>query len=666
MKKIHLFVYHKHLDTVIEKLHENGFMQIIHIGKNEPDLINETQPTSMHPEADTLITYELRLTRLIDILKKIQKKPSGIKALLHPQLPEIQPIEKKPLSALYQDIDTTLKDIEENILTHHKKAEQLQEKKNDLQQKIDQVSYLKKFSIPLEEITETPYTITKAGLTTDLQNLQKIVNQNGLITLASHQFGTRKKTQWAILLTSHISHKETLEKIARDFLSEFDLTDLQGTPAEAIKDLKNQQETIIHEQSSIKEELQNYADHHLNQLLALREQTQIQRIEKEIPKNFVKTQLTYVIQGWVIEKNVEPLKQQLSQLTNDHVAVDITTPLPNPDHPPTYIKTPWWAQGFRDLLEMFSTPKYNELNPTVIMGIFFVLFFGFMLGDAGYGSILLVLSLIGFLKFGKYSDMIRNWSFMGIWMGITSVIIGILTYSIFGNLIHLFFFNDPPAPIYSFTFLNITFPIDSLRDPLLILTAALVLGLVQLNTGLLLGMIQAVKQKLYKQLLTEHFCWVPLQLGGGLLIGRYILGWQLTQPLFYAAAGMVIIGLLLLFVASGPVGFFDITGYVGDWLSYARLLALGLATAGMALAFNIVSQLLGEMIPVVGIIVTVLLLIIMHLVNLALSTLGAAVHSLRLQYVEFFNRFYEGGGSTFSPFKITRKYTQLKEKKKEA
>ena len=97
---------------------------------------------------------------------------------------------------------------------------------------------------------------------------------------------------------------------------------------------------------------------------------------------------------------------------------------------------------------------------------------------------------------------------------------------------------------------------------------------------------------------------------------------------------------------------------MGDWLSYARLLALGLATAGMALAFNVVSQLLGEMIPFIGIVVTVVLLLVLHLVNLAISALGAGVHSLRLQYVEFFNRFYEGGGHEFTPFKIKRKYTQ--------
>jgi len=312
---------------------------------------------------------------------------------------------------------------------------------------------------------------------------------------------------------------------------------------------------------------------------------------------------------------------------------------------------------------MFATPKYNELNPTIIMGIFFVFFFGMMLSDAGYGSIILLLSLFGYIKLGKHSEMIRSWAFMGIWMGLITTIIGLLTNSLFGDFIPRFIYGNPTAPLYSITVSGIHLPLEPLKDPLTILSIALIFGLVHLNVGIFLGIYQAFKRKEYKLMLTERFCFIPLQLGGGTLIGHYILSWEISSIVFYAAGVMVIIGLILLFISTGPIGFFDITGYVGDWLSYARLLALGLATAGMALAFNVVSQLLGEMIPFVGIIVLIILLVIMHMVNLGLQALGAAVHSLRLQYVEFFNRFYEGGGHEFEPFTIKRKYTKMEEGK---
>jgi len=293
-----------------------------------------------------------------------------------------------------------------------------------------------------------------------------------------------------------------------------------------------------------------------------------------------------------------------------------------------------------------------------MMGIFFIIFFGIMLGDAGYGLIILLLSLFAYLKFGNLSPMIKNWGFMGIWLGLVTTLVGFLTYSIFGNLIHLIMQGESTQLMYQFNLLNVQFPIDSLKDPITILTVALVLGIVHLNVGVIYGLIQAFMQKKYKEMLTEKLCWIPLQIGGGALIGYFILDWTLPQPMFYISAALVVVGLIQLIYASGPIGFFNITGYVGDWLSYARLLALGLATAGMALAFNVVSQLLGEMIPFIGIIVTVVLLLVLHMVNLAISALGAGVHSLRLQYVEFFNRFYEGGGHEFTPFKIKRKYTQ--------
>jgi V/A-type H+-transporting ATPase subunit I len=217
--------------------------------------------------------------------------------------------------------------------------------------------------------------------------------------------------------------------------------------------------------------------------------------------------------------------------------------------------------------------------------------------------------------------------------------------------------------LYQFTLMGVRFPIDSLKDPITILTMALILGLIHLNIGIILGLYQAYKRNHYKKMFTERFCWIPLQIGGGMLIGYFILDWYLTDFLFLVAVILVIIGMIQLVYAAGPVGFFDITGYVGDWLSYARLLALGLATAGMALAFNVVSKLLGEMIPFIGIIITILLLIVLHVVNLAISALGAGVHSLRLQYVEFFNRFYEGGGILFTPFQTKRTYTQIKKNK---
>jgi len=314
---------------------------------------------------------------------------------------------------------------------------------------------------------------------------------------------------------------------------------------------------------------------------------------------------------------------------------------------------------------MFGTPKYNEINPMFFVGIFFILFFGFMLGDAGYGLIILFLSLFGYFKLGKNSPFIKGWSFLGIWLGVTTTIVGFLTNGFFADLIPRFFYHNPNLPLYSLNLMGVQLPIDGIRDPITLLSIALILAIIQLNLGITLGLYQLYKNKQYKTLIFQYGTWIPLEIGGSILIGSIILDWPIDTIFVNIGIILTLLGIIMLFIYTrGPVGFFSITGFIGDWLSYSRLIALGLSTAGMALAINVVGDLtLG--LPIIGIILFVIVMIIAHIANLGIQTLGAAVHSLRLQYIEFFNRFYEGGGREFIPFKINRVYTKIKEKKLE-
>lgn len=398
-------------------------------------------------------------------------------------------------------------------------------------------------------------------------------------------------------------------------------------------------------------------------MLALREEFQLDLVKIEASNKFVKTNYTYIINGWILEKNQAALKESLASASYDHVICNFESPSINPDNPPTYYDTPSWAGSFKTILEMFATPKYNDINPMFFVGIFFILFFGFMLGDAGYGLVILFCSLYGYIKLGKHSSFFKEWSFIGIWLGVTTTVVGFLTNGFFGDLIPRFIFGDPTKPLYNLDVMSVHLPIDGLRNPIIMLSIALILALVQLNLGITLGMIQSYRNKEYRTLLLQYGSWIPLQLGGGLLIGYMILDWYLNTIFVYIGIIFTLIGIILLFIHTrGPVGFFSITGYVGDWLSYARLIALGLSTAGMALAINVVGELIIQMIPIIGFVIFIIIMILAHFANLIIQGLGAGVHSLRLQYIEFFNRFYEGGGREFIPFKIKRVYTKTKEK----
>jgi len=665
MKKASLIVHQNYVEDVIKNLHETGIMEIIDISKEEPETLEGIEKVATHPDAEACTLYELRLSRLIGILNKLKPKKSGLKALLHPDLPEIRPVEDRPLDEIYSYAEGILEEIEKKILGREQKLQALNEKIEIINQDLNQLELIKDFEFDISHIGESDYVIVKVGKTLDLESLKAEIGTLEKSVIYSKQFGTDKKIEWVVLIGAHILEKDKLEKICREKISEFSFEVSSGPPKELLKSLKDVKKEINKEKKKIASDLRIFAQEQLDDLLALKEEIQLERIRKEVPKNFAKTKSTYILKGWILEKDEKTLQESLSNVSKDHILFNFKTPSANPDNPPTYIKTPRWAGGFKSLLGMFSLPKYNEVNPTIIMGIFFVLFFGIMLGDAGYGIVILALSLYGYIKLSKHSELIRDWSFMGIFMGLITSIVGFLTNSFFGDLIPRFFYSNPDAPLYSLDVFGIHLPANPIKDPLTILAIALIFGLAHLNVGIILGIYQAYKRKNYKKMLTERFCFIPLQIGGGMLIGYFILGWYLPDFLFSVAGILVIIGIIQLFIASGPIGFFAITGYIGDWLSYARLLALGLATAGMALAFNIVSELLKDMIPIqiIGVIIMIFLLIIMHLVNLGLQALGAGVHSLRLQYVEFFNRFYEGGGHEFAPFKIDRKYTKNNEEK---
>ena len=664
MKKVSIIVHQNYLEDVIQTLHETGMAEIINIAKEDPETLKETEKAEMDPEAGTCTSYELRLSRLIDILRKTQKSPSGIKAILNPQLPEVKSVERRSLEELYSYAEGVLNEIEKNILSYEESLKELDEQKEKNDTDIEQVSYLKDFKFDVSDIGESNHVFIVAGKTLELSEIEKEIKSEESIALYSKQFGTGKKREWVVVIAAHISEKEKIEKLCREKITLFSVSHLSGIPKDVIKTLEKENTKIGNEKKKILTTLEKYASENLHELYALREEIKLERIRKEVSKNFAKTDSTYVIKSWVLEKNEDQLKSLVTNASNDHIIYSSKTPSTNPDNPPTHYETPKWAKSFKTLLELFSTPRYNEINPMIIMGIFFVLFFGVMLGDAGYGLVILFLSLIGYIKLGKHSDMIKNWSFMGIWLGLTTTVVGFLTNSFFGDLIPRFFYSNPDLPLYSLQLGSIHLPIEPLRDPLTILVIALLFGLVHLNIGIILAIIQCYENKDFKTLATNHLSWVLLQFGGGLLIGDSLLHlWSLGTIEFYISLILVVVGLILRLKHAGPLGFFDVTGFVGDWLSYARLLALGLATSGMALAFNIISKLFADMIPIqiIGIIIMVILLVLTHLINLGLQALGAAVHSLRLQYVEFFNRFYEGGGHEFKPFAIRRKYTKMKE-----
>ncbi len=343
---------------------------------------------------------------------------------------------------------------------------------------------------------------------------------------------------------------------------------------------------------------------------------------------------------------------------------------------PVLLDNPVVLKGFEGLTKMYSIPKYNDFDPTVLIAPAMMFFFGIMLNDVGYG---LLLALAGFLFYAAYRKVQvsgRDAGIMLVMLGVSSVFFGVISGGYFGDALRrvfpgVWYLIDPLGDA------NLSVFGHHVENPIIaVMIFSLVVGVVYINIGYLLGIadcINKIKSVKYKRKqaiksledqIVGHVGMMVFQIGLFGLLFWWKFGLFSEVHYFAAAMGGVLLLALFMLAKSNGVqtlfGFFDVTGYVGDDLSFIRLLALCLATEGIA---NIVNMFAGFSlgIPYVGIFVGSLIFVFGHVFNLMVGALGAGIHSLRLQYVEFFSKFFEGGGVEFERYSIKRKVTVVEE-----
>ena len=216
MKKTTIIVHQNYVEDVIKKLHETGLIEIINISKEESDFLEDNEPSS---EASICANYELRLSRIIDILNRIKSKKTGLKSFLHPDIPEKKIVEDRPLEEIYSNVEGVLAEIENQIIENDKKITELNEQIENINNDINQLTYLKNFELDIEDIGESKYLIIKAGVTRDLEKIRVQIKSLERAEVFSEQFGSGKKIEWAVVLIGHISEKNTLETVSYTHLT---------------------------------------------------------------------------------------------------------------------------------------------------------------------------------------------------------------------------------------------------------------------------------------------------------------------------------------------------------------------------------------------------------------------------------------------------------------
>ena len=384
---------------------------------------------------------------------------------------------------------------------------------------------------------------------------------------------------------------------------------------------------------------------------------------------------TFILTGYVSSENSAALEKLLTEKYD--AVVEIEEPDEN-DDVPVKLKNNGFARPCEGVLETYSMPSRHEIDPTPIMAFFYYILFGLMFSDAGYGIIMIIACGFALLKFKNMEESLRKSVKMFFYCGFTTTIWGFLFGSFFGDSVEsiatTFFHSDVSLPPLWF---------EPLTNPMPMLMFSFAVGIVHLFMGLGIAGYQDIKQKRYYDALCDVVFWYLLV--GGLIvffvttdmfIGMSGLNFNLpsvvgTVALICAAVGAV--GILLTSgrdsknpfkrLLKGLYGLYNVTGYLSDILSYSRLLALGLATGVIGTVFNKMASMLAGIDGggVIGIILYALVFIIGHALNLGINALGAYVHTNRLQFVEFFGKFYDGGGRKFTPYKINTKNYKIKE-----
>ena len=379
----------------------------------------------------------------------------------------------------------------------------------------------------------------------------------------------------------------------------------------------------------------------------------------------------FMLSGFVPQKYAKKLESALTSKFD--IAIDFSSPSDD-DEVPVVLQNNGFSSPVEGVLESYSLPGKGEVDPTSVMAIFYYILFGMMLSDAAYG--LIIVAACGFVlaKYKNIKSGMKKALKMFLFCGISTTFWGVLFGSYFGDVIDVVstnFFNNPiTVPALWFVPLN---------EPMRMLAFSFGIGIIHLFTGLFMQLYELVLARKFKDAIYDVVSWYLLV--GGLVV--YMLSVpMITEMLVLNFILPPIVGnigiisasigaLLILFTAGreskspfkrllkGLYGLYGVTGYLSDILSYSRLLALGLATGVIAQVFNKMGTMAGN--GPVGIILFVIVFLVGHTMNIAINLLGAYVHTNRLQFVEFFGKFYEGGGRKFSPFFVNTKYFNVTE-----
>lgn len=635
MKKITVVAHQSQRDEILDLLQSNGCVQIIDL-KN---LSEEVEGIGYFKENKTVSQTEIDYNKIkfcYEFLKQHNLKRSS----MFSKKPVItkEEFDKIGETVDWQSIYSECKKIDDNVNS-------IKNRKNKLFTQIEQYSNWTNLDISNNDLLKLKNVSYFIGTITKKYEDKIIEELNSSFNDVYIEKISEKQQDVNVFI---LCHREDFNKIS-DILKKYGFTkinfELTLMPEKQIKAFEEELEKLDNDLKALNnralelcekiEDIEKVYDYFSSKL----------ELERSVT-NLIKTQKTFILQGWIPEFEEDKIINSLSKDFSDaYVSFEEPT---EDDMPPILLKNNQIVEPFEVITSMYALPLPTEVDPTPVLTPFFLLFFGMMMADLGYGILMLAVGLFMLKKMdleGETKKIIK----LLIYCSIPTIFFGILYGSFFGGIIKF-------KPIW----LN---PVD---NPMDVLKVSIAFGIVHLYVGLGVKAYSLIKSGKVLDAFMDVFSWYIFLTG---------LIWMLLGSL--AGIGgqgiakiMAIAGALIILFTQGRenesiVGKFfgglyslyGVTSYLGDALSYSRLLALGLASGLIGWSFNLLVDLLGK--GAIAYIFGPIIFVAGHTFNFLIGALGTFVHTCRLQYLEFFGKFYEGGGKAFEPLKINTKFIKV-------
>ncbi len=660
MRKIRIVTLEKYVAPTVDALHESGLVQVSDISdsvQQDPELAELVTPAKATPFTGKLSSLLMKTNGISELLGDSLSEGHGLKdtlmSFISPDMPVQKEVEALDTEAFIEKAEDTLAQVESKTSVIEGKLAALDAETSELKSNKSLANRLSNFDMDLALLKDSKYTSTTVGRI-NAESTSEIKNELSNLTDELEIFTVPMADDDGEIITV-VTLKEysddvysTLRKF--DF-EKIEVGDVEGTPQHIISSADSRLLTIESERDSVKKELRLVAEQWDDEILALKEQLENEKEKNEILSSFVQTKDAYVLEAWVPVKDTEKVEQLVEKSSDGHCAFEtIEVEGTDDEDVPILQQNGWYSKPFEYLVDMYSPVRYNSIDPTIFVAITFPFFFGFCLTDAVYGLVVSAIGVVLLRGLGKVQKSMHSFGWILIWSGLWAFILGMITNGFIG---------DFPERIAGFRLPTVYGPVEAFKHPETILIIAIAIGLLYVNIGFILGAINNLRYGRKKEALGSQICWFVFEAGIALLAIGFMMpaigmiGMALGGVLLIAAIGILI-------WANGAFGLMDIFGFMGDVLSFARLLALCLATGGIAMTVNILAVMVNGMVPYAGIVLAIIIFIFGHIANFAFQVLGAFINALRLNYVEFFAQFFEEGKGKFDAFKAKRTFTKIK------